>query len=420
MVYCRRVPRALLIAAAAVVCVSGTAAHAQCLFEWTLASAGQPSVATDPGVRQNHMAAYDAARGNMVVFGGFRAGFGYYGDTWTWDGLAWMQASMSGPVARSVYGMAYDSARQRVVLFGGSNGTSLGDTWEWDGVSWTELFPAVSPPARFNHAMAFDSVRNVVVMTGGFTGVRFNDTWEYDGATWMQRTEPGFTNYLGRNGHAMGFDPARNRMVIFGGFGGSPLSRLSDTWELGPTGWVQIAGAGPSGRQYTGGLTYVPEEEALFLFGGQLGGGSSDRANDLWKYDGAWTQVLAGTPAPTPVPGMEPMRRDQHSTVYDAARQQLVVFGGYFGATNGAVAGDTWTGACASEGCYANCDGSTIAPILNVDDFTCFINEFALASSLPVAQQIEHYANCDGSQVEPVLNVDDFTCYINQFAIGCP
>jgi FtsP/CotA-like multicopper oxidase with cupredoxin domain/plastocyanin len=69
--------------------------------------------------------------------------------------------------------------------------------------------------------------------------------------------------------------------------------------------------------------------------------------------------------------------------------------------------------------CYANCDTSTTAPVLNVDDFTCFINQFALAQSLPHLQQIGHYANCDGSTIAPVLNVDDFTCFINEFATGC-
>jgi hypothetical protein len=70
--------------------------------------------------------------------------------------------------------------------------------------------------------------------------------------------------------------------------------------------------------------------------------------------------------------------------------------------------------------CYANCDQSTVAPILNVDDFTCFINSYASAQSLPPAQQLTHYSNCDGSTVHPVLNVDDFTCFINQYAQGCP
>jgi hypothetical protein len=73
-----------------------------------------------------------------------------------------------------------------------------------------------------------------------------------------------------------------------------------------------------------------------------------------------------------------------------------------------------------APGCYANCDGSQVPPILNVDDFTCFINEYAAGSILSHAQQVAHYANCDGSTVAPALNVDDFTCFINLFASGCP
>lgn len=72
------------------------------------------------------------------------------------------------------------------------------------------------------------------------------------------------------------------------------------------------------------------------------------------------------------------------------------------------------------ELCYANCDGSTSEPILNVEDFMCFINEFALAHSLPYEQQVASYANCDNSTTAPVLNFDDFTCFINKFAAGCP
>jgi hypothetical protein len=70
--------------------------------------------------------------------------------------------------------------------------------------------------------------------------------------------------------------------------------------------------------------------------------------------------------------------------------------------------------------CYANCDGSTAEPILTVDDFICFVNEFALAHALPPAQQVTHYANCDGSTTQPVLTVNDFVCFINEFAQGCP
>ncbi len=61
--------------------------------------------------------------------------------------------------------------------------------------------------------------------------------------------------------------------------------------------------------------------------------------------------------------------------------------------------------------CYANCDGSTTPPVLNVLDFSCFLNEFAAGDPA---------ANCDGSTTEPVLNVLDFSCFLNKFAAGCP
>jgi hypothetical protein len=73
-----------------------------------------------------------------------------------------------------------------------------------------------------------------------------------------------------------------------------------------------------------------------------------------------------------------------------------------------------------SPACYANCDNSTTPPVLNVEDFVCFINEFAQGQLLPTSQQITHYANCDGSTTEPVLNVEDFICFINEFSQGCP
>jgi hypothetical protein len=70
--------------------------------------------------------------------------------------------------------------------------------------------------------------------------------------------------------------------------------------------------------------------------------------------------------------------------------------------------------------CDANCDGSTAAPALNVDDFMCFLNQFAAGSALTPELQRQHYANCDGSTAAPVLNVDDFLCFINRYAEGCP
>jgi hypothetical protein len=52
-----------------------------------------------------------------------------------------------------------------------------------------------------------------------------------------------------------------------------------------------------------------------------------------------------------------------------------------------------------------------VAPVLNITDFTCFLNRFAAG---------DPYANCDDSTASPALNVLDFVCYLNRFAAGCP
>jgi aminopeptidase N len=60
--------------------------------------------------------------------------------------------------------------------------------------------------------------------------------------------------------------------------------------------------------------------------------------------------------------------------------------------------------------CYANCDGSTSAPVLTANDFACFLNAYAGGES---------YANCDGSTTAPTLTANDFACFLNQYAGGC-
>jgi hypothetical protein len=61
--------------------------------------------------------------------------------------------------------------------------------------------------------------------------------------------------------------------------------------------------------------------------------------------------------------------------------------------------------------CYANCDCSTASPVLNVNDFQCFLNKYATG---------DLYANCDASTTAPVLNINDFICFQQKFAAGCP
>jgi hypothetical protein len=62
--------------------------------------------------------------------------------------------------------------------------------------------------------------------------------------------------------------------------------------------------------------------------------------------------------------------------------------------------------------CFANCDGSSVPPILNVNDFMCYINRWATNDPA---------ANCNESWIPPTYRLpDDFGCFMDMFAAGCP
>src|SRR5579862_6826043 len=69
-------------------------------------------------LREGHAMAYDAARGETVLFGGITAG-SFSDDTWEWNGTVWTQRTASGPSPRSRHAMAYDAGHGVTVLFGG-------------------------------------------------------------------------------------------------------------------------------------------------------------------------------------------------------------------------------------------------------------------------------------------------------------
>jgi hypothetical protein len=178
------------------------------------------------------------------------------------------------------------------------------------------------------------------------------------------------------------------------------------------------------------GTLYIADDRTLANGGGVM----------KWTFDGlSWTHVYTlSTGLTTGVRGITGTADRAGNTIYvttadttsaaNGNKLMRVVDTGQFSdftliATapgNTAFRGIAFAPEGSGPSCYTNCDGSTTSPVLNVDDFTCFINAFAIGQTLPPAQQITDYANCDSSTAPPVLNVDDFTCFINQFALGCP
>src|SRR2546421_3913504 len=297
------------------------------------------------GARGSAAASYDEASSQLLLFGGegppsTNAAFDYLGDTWVWGGRSWSRVDGKGPSPRFAAAMAYDAARSQVVLFGGLPAGDLsGETWTWDGHAWTERHPTVTPPPRQFAAMVYDAAHRVVVLFGGQTVSPItpilNDTWTWDGTTWTQQHPA--RSPASRISTAITYDAARERVVLFGGDSGQGQQfsgGYGDTWTWDGANWLQAsAGTSPPGRTGAA-LAYDAAVGKSVLFGG-LSGPQAALMNDTWTWDGAhWAQQrLAGSPPP----------RQAGSMVYDVARRIVVLYGGTGGGGPNSYLADTWS-----------------------------------------------------------------------------
>ncbi|HEY0134883.1 MAG TPA: kelch repeat-containing protein, partial [Nannocystis sp.] len=124
-------------------------------------------------------------------------------DTWTFDGERWQLVNIGEeggggwkeqPGPRRGHAMAYDAARDQVLLFGGEFGGESGGldvkfadlTWIHDGVQWSER--KNGPFSRAFAAMADLPSSKVVVLFGGRTDKGASaETWIWNGQVWAKR-----------------------------------------------------------------------------------------------------------------------------------------------------------------------------------------------------------------------------------------
>ncbi len=278
-----------------------------------------------PGARSGAAAAYDAARGVVVLFGGSA-------DTGTWElsGEVWTRrATTSAPEARSGHGMVYDSVRGQVILFGGtrlSDGVALGDLWRFDGDNWSRIRTAFSPPVRASFGLAFDAEHRLLVLFGGRVGARtLGDTWVFDGSGW--RAVPSPRSPAARSGAQMAYDAFRRLVVLHGGVaGGGPATALNDTWEFDGLAWQEADTRGGDPPVRDGVMAFDPARRQIVLFGGRapvfapLLPPSDEAVAATRLYDGAsWATLPTQITAPW---------RSLAAGAFDRARGVLVVEGG--------------------------------------------------------------------------------------------
>jgi len=239
------------------------------------------------------------------------------------------------PTGRTDHTAVYDPVRSRMLVFGGyqSNAPNyLNDVWalSLDGSpAWTQLTASGTPPSpRRNHAAIYDPIRDRMVVFGGLSGVPpsyRNDVWALslgENPAWTQLTPSG-TPPSSRRGHAATYDPIRDRMVVCGGFSSIVPTYRNDAWALSLSGtpaWTQLTPSGtpPAGRtEHT--AIYDAALDRLVIFGGTDG----TYRNDVWELSfgtgPAWTEIVPS--------GAPPSGRSEHTAIYDPEHNQMVVFG---------------------------------------------------------------------------------------------
>jgi hypothetical protein len=267
-------------------------------------------VVTDaPMARLSMDMAVFTAGGESVLYGGGWSGT-LFADTWVWNGTAWTSRTPAhNPGRQSGHAMAYDAARGQVLLFGGFDSTTPSGlsnlTWVWNGVDWTQLHPKTSPGPMANHTMAYNPVSQKIVLFGGTSDTGeagSGDTWEWDGSSWSQKSSAAAPSP--RYSATMTYDAARNEIVLFGGgrdlYNGQQPTFFSDTWAWDGTRWQQrISSASPSPR-ISARMEYNPELGQIVLIGGY---GAKDVGEtypfpyvfdyreETWIWDGSnWSQ----------------------------------------------------------------------------------------------------------------------------------
>jgi hypothetical protein len=338
-----------------------------------------------------------------------------------WNGAAWESPGAS-TVTRAFALAVFDEdgpGPGRPALFLGGNFSAVGGVparavARWDGQVWTEVGGGIWVSQGGLYA---GTVRTLAVHNDGsgpalYAGGQFDhasnaaciNIAKWAGTAWAAVGEGVYINYSPGLQVLRSFDDGSGPTLYAGG------SLLESTYPFYSTNirrwraghWETVAGG------LTGGTAGVRALEVFDDGGGSALIAGGDFSSTLRKLTPAgWVDVF-------PVL--------QSTNVYDGGVHELkqvdLGHGPVLLAGGGLVGIDLPTGIYSDNivelrgcPCYANCDRSSAAPILNVADFICFMNRYSTG---------DPWANCDGSTAQPVLNVADFICFGNKFAAGCP
>ena len=123
----------------------------------------------------------------------------------------------------------------------------------------------------------------------------------------------------------MAWDPSTGQMILFGGSNNATI--FSDTWLWNGTNWAQLTPTTrPTGRLAASLIYDAGTAQMLFIDGLAAGGVP---LGDVWTWSGAtWSEAASAPALPTGRGRSSPAQRFNAFAGYDAATQQMLLFGG--------------------------------------------------------------------------------------------
>ena len=284
-----------------------------------------PSRGEAPAPSHLEAAAFDAARGRLVVVGGSRQPtpntWADSDETWEWDGARWhrMPAPPGDVGARRGHGLGYDPSTQRIVLVGGvraragtKDDEALDDTWFYDGRTWTR--GPTAPVMSGHHVVHTGNVNGLLLL--GYSGreayhPRRLVLWRLtpNGWTFVDSAGPMMASHV-----RAAYDANRGVLVV-------PVldDSIARVWEWNGKTWRSHTAAGPA-RRTRHMLAFDAKTRHTFLFGGR-DETSRNPVGDAWSWDGQrWAALTTDASWPP--------ARASATLVSDDRSGQLLLFGG--------------------------------------------------------------------------------------------
>lgn len=233
------------------------------------------------------------------------------------DALTWQQIATGTTLNLTDHSGVYDSANDALVVFGGrtdEDARSASDgLWRLglDAAApsdWARGSASGGPSKRFAHTAVYDSIGRRMIVFGGTQDwdSAYNDVYALDlskgwaDASWST-IQAGGRSPGRRYDHAAVFVPNLNAMLVFGG-SANGRSELNDLWALefsqDPPAWRELepGGAGPAGLWLL--AAAYSEAQNMVVFQGGSRDDTTQRMTWGLRCEGAATP----TPSDTPVP----------------------------------------------------------------------------------------------------------------------